>query len=494
MIKPVTNTQSYTCLSCSQKSQSVVECRFPQTSDVAEIIAVYPQISLISCEASSGRVNYSGKIVFTVAYADEEGKLCRMQKGAEFSHYADDETIAPAQIAQCSLCCEKLQVKRDGSSFVLSAIVGAEIEVYARREREFIVDCEGAFVNKSSATFYSAVTFSGESEVEDDFDADSVVDVLIPGAQPIVLSAECGTGEITVEGEIYLSLFAMRQTMPVCMDRVIPFKAVIPCDDSSIGRKARVKAEIKDLNVTATVNEERGKCEINFVGSLAFSGVFYDLQEEEAVLDAFCPDKELKLASAKEICSPCVYSETFSERVSGGAVSKAKLDFSCLLRAAALPRAEYSFVEESGAVEGGIFAELIYEQNGEIKSTEINLPFSVKLKSEVKEGQSVIIDAAVCGMNVKQRTEGEIDAEAVIKISASIVEKRECAYICGAEEGEAVPVNDSAISVYIPEAGDGLWELSKKLMQSPQTIADCNPDLNYPLTGKERILVYRSKK
>ena len=52
---------------------------------------------------------------------------------------------------------------------------------------------------------------------------------------------------------------------------------------------------------------------------------------------------------------------------------------------------------------------------------------------------------------------------------------------------------DSALSVYLPARGDGLWETAKKLLQSPEQIQATNPELSFPLTGNERILVYRPK-
>lgn len=492
MIKPVMEEESFCKLNTVIKSQSVVECRFPQSSEIVEIVAVCPQVSLTSCEVSSGRVNYGGRLVLSIVYSDEEGKLCRMQKGAEFTHFADDDSLAPAQTGICRLACEKTQVKRDGSSFVVSVIVGASIDVYSRCQRSFITSCEGVQVKTENKKLYSAITFSASAEIEDEFDADSLVDVLIPGAQPLVLSSKCGTGEIEVCGEIYLSLFAMRQDTPVSLDRVIPFKTVIPCDDSSIGKTAGICAEIKDLNVVASINEERGKCEISFVCDLGLTGVFYDDKEVDVAVDAFACDRAVELAYNKEECAPCIDVKAYSERVSGLAASKSKLDYTCQLKAAALPRVEYTFVKESGAVEGSVCAVLVYEQNEELKSTEINLPFAVPL-SGISDKQNVSLSVAVCGMSVKQRSEGEIEAEAVLKIGAEIYGGECCEYLTKIDEGEAFKASDSAITVFIPDAGDGLWEISKKLKRPPQDVADCNPELVFPLTGKERILVYRTK-
>ena len=83
-------TGVYTRHVASLGTQSVVEIKFSD-EDAGEVAAVEPQISLNSCEISSGRVNFTGRLIATLVYVDGEGKLCRVQKGAEFSHFIDNE-------------------------------------------------------------------------------------------------------------------------------------------------------------------------------------------------------------------------------------------------------------------------------------------------------------------------------------------------------------------------------------------------------------------
>lgn len=475
------------------KSQSVVECRFPQSSEIAEITAAEPQLALVSCEAASGRVNYSGKLVLTIVYSDEEGKLCRMQKGAEFSHFVDDEEFAPAQNCVCALSCEKLNVKRDGSSFVVSAVISAQISVYARRERTYYTGAEGVFLNKKSVNFLSPVCFSGESEVEDDFEADSVVDVLIPSAKAVVLSATCGSAEVELSGEIYLSLFVMKKQSPACIERTIPFKSVLVCDEASVGKNAVASVEITDLNVNASVNEERGKCNLNVVCSLTFNGWFCDEHSEDVAVDAFSDTCGLTLERAEESASVCLGIKVYSEKVSSLAATKSRLGYDCTFLAAVLPQAECEYNADTGAAEGVVLCTLLYMQNGELKSCEVTMPFAITLNGVAAEGESVILNAAAYGVAVRLRAEGEAEAEATVKICATVLKKQSAEYISSVEEGKELEKSEAALSVYIPAAGDDLWNVAKKLNKSPEEVAACNPALTFPLTGKERILLYRQK-
>ena len=65
--------------------------------------------------------------------------------------------------------------------------------------------------------------------------------------------------------------------------------------------------------------------------------------------------------------------------------------------------------------------------------------------------------------------------------------------VCAAEEGEPLLECDAAVSVYIPRAGDGLWELSKRLKKPPEEVLKSNPELEFPIREGERVVIYRKK-
>lgn len=493
MIKPVQSTVSCVRQIERLSSQSVVECRFPQSSGITEVVLIQPQLSCVSCEVADGRVNYSGKIIFTVVYSDEEGKLCRMQKGAEFSHYCDSASLAPAQSGVCLLKCEKLTVKRDGSAYVASAVISADIEIYARAERIFISSADGAYLNMQSISFPTRTYFSADSEAEDDFEADGVEDVLAPQAKALVHKAECSVGEIEVSGEIYLSLLAMRGQNPVCLERIIPFKRTIMCDDADSKCVACARAEVSELNVTCSVNEERGKCDVSFTCNIDISGYFVSFSESEAAVDAFSESENVELSRAEEEFSACDSIKIYTEKVSALAATKSRLGYDCKFYAAAKPTAECAYNAQTGCAEGAARCCLIYGQNGEIKSCEVETPFSVPLNGVAQGGEEVELDATICGMAVRLRAEGEAEAEFTLKICAVVTSRKKISYLTEIAANGEIDESDCAVSVYFSAAGDGLWDVAKKLNKSPDFVAACNPALTYPLTGRERIVIYRKK-
>ena len=53
--------------------------------------------------------------------------------------------------------------------------------------------------------------------------------------------------------------------------------------------------------------------------------------------------------------------------------------------------------------------------------------------------------------------------------------------------------DECAISVFVPKKGDELWDISKQLRVSEEEIMKCNENLEFPLRGDERIIIYRQK-
>ena len=94
---------------------------------------------------------------------------------------------------------------------------------------------------------------------------------------------------------------------------------------------------------------------------------------------------------------------------------------------------------------------------------------------------------------MRQKKEGEAEAEATVKITVYFYETACVSYVASAEEGEEYGEEKCAMSVFLPRAGDGLWETAKALRKTPEELRRSNPDLVFPLKEKERILIYNGK-
>lgn len=225
---------------------------------------------------------------------------------------------------------------------------------------------------------------------------------------------------------------------------------------------------------------------------LGVSGTAYVESKMKYVSDAYSCKSEVELLR-EELEEEYLYDVLrFSERVSGVAVYNGKVDFSDSLKCVLLPSASAECVKgDSGEnVEGALSAVIASSAaDGSNRGIEITLPFSlpVKINSPGRREVSVM----VCGLFVRQRREGEIEAEATLKIAVKIYKIQSFKYISDVTEGDAIEENPHAFSVYMPAKGEGLWETAKRLKKTPEEVEKSNPELKFPLKGGERIIIYR---
>ena len=304
----------------------------------------------------------------------------------------------------------------------------------------------------------------------------------------ITLSA----GTLRAEGEINLCILALKGDDSLAsFERLVPFNFEIPCEEAFPGRNAELRVSVLDVSLKADADEEKQKCKIVAQFTLGAEGCVYEERTIDVVTDAFSCTNEIKLSYNEATTSGAGQSHSFTERVSGKAALSSTVDFSDTLLAVTLQRAEANLVstDDGMRVEGVALATLIVKgADGTVRGMEMSLPFSVA--ADVENADVAVL---VCSMSARQRQEGEIDAEATLKISFKEHKTLSAKFVCGAEEGAEVPVSDCAVSVFIPAAGDGLWELSKSLKKSPDEVSANNPELEFPVKEGQRVVIYRKK-
>jgi hypothetical protein len=125
--------------------------------------------------------------------------------------------------------------------------------------------------------------------------------------------------------------------------------------------------------------------------------------------------------------------------------------------------------------EGAVLADvLLCAADGTHKKAELSLPFVFPVDAE---GESIEADCVVCGLNIRRKKNGETEAEATLKLCFRVFEERSWEYLSEIKEGEAYKEEESAFSVFLPHAGEGLWQVAKRLRCAPDTLEKNNPDL-----------------
>lgn len=493
-IKPYYETYRYTTKLTTVKGQSVVECRLP-SEEISTILAVYAKAVPADCVPSDGEVRYNGKLYLTVVYEDAEKKICRIERGAEFFHRASDPVLTPACRVRAAFTVESVKNRKEGASFYVSVVVGAEVGVYGIAQAEYLSGGEGLVCKRAPQTVVKILPIAGETEIEDDFETDYVGDILLCSENVSVSRVEAEAGQLVVQGEVALNVCALKADDSLCSyERLVPFRAELPADELLSEHKASAEVCVKSVAVTAGTDEDKGKSRISasFVLSVAAEG--YIPEELPTVEDAFALSSELKTEKTQTESRVADGLLCLTERISGTASLSAEINYSSLLAAAVTPRAEIVCHrgENGGEAEGVMTAEvLLRDADGTNRSATLSLPFAFPVRYD--EGLEAEASGTVCGLSVRQRREGEVEAEATLKATVRLYRKIGAEYLTEAAEGAPIEENDSAISVYLPSEGDGLWEIAKRLHREPSELEKSNPELEFPVQKGKRLFVYRRR-
>ncbi|MGN1062683.1 MAG: hypothetical protein ACI4RO_06085, partial [Candidatus Scatosoma sp.] len=215
--------------------------------------------------------------------------------------------------------------------------------------------------------------------------------------------------------------------------------------------------------------------------------------------DAFSTKQQVLLRKEQTTYRRLKGMKTYVKKAEGIAALNAPIDYTASFLAAAVPKAEISVKKaDDNAIEleGAATARVILSDKDGVRAAEMTLPFlfNETCDSSLLSGEQTFeAEAVVCGISMRQKKEGEAEAEATVKITVYFYETVPVSYVAAAEEGEEYGEEKCAMSVFLPRAGDGLWETAKALRKTPEELQRSNPNLVFPLKEKERILIYNGK-
>ncbi len=470
-------------------AQTAVECRFAQ--DVATVLTSACSAVLMGADAGNGEVRYYGKALFSIVYEDSERRVCRAERGVEWSAVVKDDFVFPALTARAQVACENISVRREGASIYMTALLGCDISLYGEQSFDYLSGGD-LIVRREPVKVLTCHLVSGAAEADDEFETEFITDILQHVETVNVTSIVTETGILRVEGDVNLAVLALKEGAGlVSFERLVPFRLEIPCEAATYGASAEAEVAVVSANLRANSDEEKNKCLLTCDLALTLSGCVYEEVEVDAVTDAFSSTSQSTLVFST--CESAGVGDTvvLTERISGKCALSAPVDFSDNFQAVTLARAEAELVRsERGKTVDGVAMStlLVVGADGMHRGIELSLPFSVNV-----DAADAKVKVHVLGMSARQRQEGEIEAEATLKISLQERRKISARLVASAEEGELLPVCDSAVSVYIPRAGDGLWELAKSLKKPPEEVAASNPDMQFPIQPGQRVIVYRKR-
>ena len=127
------------------------------------------------------------------------------------------------------------------------------------------------------------------------------------------------------------------------------------------------------------------------------------------------------------------------------------------------------------------------------KCVRIALPFAFPVRCDrAHAGDAAEVTCCCQGVSVRRRG-GGIEAECSLRLFCTLTSSQESEYVSDLSVGEEVRKERGAVEVFFAAAGDTLWEIAKKMQCSPEALKESCPGMEFPLSGSERIVVWRGR-
>ena len=481
-----------------------VECKTDLSADnVARVINVYARAEEKEEAIEGERVKYGGKTVFYVCYENTDGELKKYECGTEFMGdiaIDKDDNGEPVRV-EVKFRTQKTDYDLSGLKLTLSATVEITARLYYKSDAVALAGGEELLTNKmQKLTAKSLGKKQGSYPIEEEFELDyPISEVLFHRASPVVTAVQCGVGCIIVDGEVHLSSILLQSGQKkdiIRENKVFPFRAEIDCEEAMPANMATATAKLKSFKTDISVDEEEGKSLVTAQISVNFNCEAFSFEEADVVDDAFSLTDKIEIE--KCVCPLSIPHEqkTCTVRV-GGRAEISELPDGAKLSVALSERAEVVSVEQCDGgfnVVGTLTVNGIFvDAEGKAFGRKAETSFAATVDYPLPEGATVTVIARAerAVMQVISKTDVEIQADVII----TLYPKEECKlqYVSKITSLGEKPICSAPLSVYIPLAGEELWSLAKRLNVSPETLLLTNKDLQFPLSGKERIVVYRQK-
>ena len=502
MVEPVFEKINLTKRLPQLKDQIKIECKTSTTSSsVQDVISISPFVSVEKGEVSLGKVQYSGKALFYICYTDTAGDIKKCECGYEIKGELLSETIL--EDSRVSLSIEASKIEKDLSSSYLEVkailIVSAKIEQC--ESKSALVGGDKIFAEEKEICSVSGLGICyGTYPMEEEFQVNfPIQEVLFHKAESIITAVQSGMGSIIVDGQVLLSLVLLQKSDKkdiIKENKILPFRMEIECEDAMPNMQSVAVVSEKSFSTDVEVDFDNGTSVVRANVLLQFEGQVYLNTTCSVALDAFCTENEIDLV--KEDCSQYNLLDTrsYSFNVNARAVTE-EIPLGAVVVTVC---AENLLITQTKCDEGdlevtGVYSAVAYlkDSDGKFFSRQLVAPFEKKLDGDFNCQTEFDIKARAFSGRVKILSATEFDLDGEVYLTVCPIQKNPICFIKDVKVLGEKTENPCAISVYLATPGEECFSLAKRLNVCPATLIETNKDLQFPLSGTERIVVYRQK-
>lgn len=475
------------------ESASFIENMEASIPAAVKILSVTANCRLTGYEAMSGEIKAAVRITARIIYLNQEQKADSYEKISDASFTLPSSGLNPSD--KIILAAKVTEISFSGAA---NAVIKATCELggYFVSEGSLpLLECDESDIKcLNSMIKVESITALNDTPVQ----AAQSFEAKKPLSKILAYSSECwlnntlpSAGQYQAEGEILTNVIALDADNELFSQTfMMPFAGEFA--DNRINAESELALDAFIKSTTITIESEGGsKLIIDVEAELKGTAVM--TKDVSCIVDAYSLDKELNLSKNINILDTNICYRRVRERISGSAS----------IEEGALKSIECVHSPMSGSitagrnfrlsVEGVASTNVIYStHDGKTGSTVIEAPYQVMITQDYQCDVELLPSVIIAGCNVKITGSSQIEATFDLIVTVRGVKKEEVILIEAIEYGESKETGNIAISLYIAQKGESLWNVAKELSASEDVLLRQNPNIKLPLQGGEKILLYRS--
>lgn len=457
-----------------------------------KIISVLASARVSGVSAENGELRVSYRLHYKVIYKGASEIDC-VEETAE-----KQTVIRVAGISPKTFACVEAQVISTEYVGTTSLKVRLSVEMtgYYVSERSWdAAEPQTGWQVKSAAIMLEHILAIPEKEIvaEREFEMkEGLGRVLTYDTQVAVKTVRAG-GEIAeVEGECYTYLTYVNDSNLLSRCLTTPFHAEILVDgmkeDSPVYLKGRANS------TTITQPDGEGSVNVRLEIVVGLTGYAINRVPADVMCDVYSVKKELKCSCDTVTLDENLCLTGMCDRLNGTVrLEEDQPRVRSVL--CVCPPSVGAVSAVKGAeitVEGVVACDVIYLTDGDgVAKVLAEIPYRVTVNEEFTCTEHLHAAVMAFNLSARARHNDEIEINGELSVELFGNSTRSVQAIGTVEEGNDKEENDAAISLYLVHPGEELWDVAKALGAEEETLLKLNPDIELPLIGGEKILMYR---
>jgi len=501
MFETAHGTYTQRKLELLSKGQVKVSARLELKAACKKVLSATAKCFLAGHErGEGGEVRVSGKVVTRVIFLDEFDAFNSEEHTDSFTERLGFKGEAMS-INPAAVVLETTVGENAGTSVEVDSVIDLIIVGLVEKGVKFVSGVTGQAETRTEkmriSTFERALSekFSAVEMLELDKNCAGVLGVDCNASVRDVFAED---GRVTIKGTVSANVLTIKSGETATMHNAaheFDFTKTIHVQGLSAEDTVFGGVVVAGVAVKA---DNKVKPELNVEVDLAFNGFVLSAREVEYVADAFSGENALNLATVSVEHTNALPQVNLVVDIEGNMTMPANSPFIARIltsSGARITGANIGCADGKVTVEGVVSATVVYEcEEKQIHTHEASVAFSTFVRVDgINNNFNVQASVGVVSCYIKARRGKElmVDAKLAVLVSATETHVRELTAEIAV--GEAKQRDDSAIVIVMPEAGETLWDIAKRISMPVADIVKQNPNCAQSITVGEKIFIYRQQ-